>query len=63
MQLGFVVAVIPLSAACPGKSAAGGAGKFDFYCSKGHRLAYHSFNDHVNLVLSEKCLYKFKLMK
>ena len=63
MQLGFVVAVIPLSVAGPGNSAAGGAGNFDFYCSKGRRLAYHLFTDHVNLVLSENFLYKFKLMK
>ena len=63
MQLGFVVAVIPLSAAGPGNSAAGGAGNFDFYCSKGRRLAYHLFTDHVNLVLSENFLYKFKPMK
>ena len=34
MQLGSGGAVIPLPAAGPGKSSAGGSGKFDFTCSK-----------------------------
>ena len=29
------------STAGPGQSHAGGQGKFDFYCSKGCRLAYY----------------------
>ena len=37
MQLGSAGAVIPLLAVGPGKCPAGKPGKFDFYCSKGHR--------------------------
>ena len=37
MQLGSWRAVIPLPAASPGQAHAEGPGKFDFYCSKGHR--------------------------
>ena len=33
-------AVIPLPKASPGQVHAGGPGKIDLYCSKGHRLAY-----------------------
>ena len=40
MQLGFGGVVIPLLAVGPGQSNALGPGKFNFYCSKGHRLAY-----------------------
>ena len=36
-------AVIPLPAAGPGQSHAGGPGKINFDCSKGHRLAYYLF--------------------
>ena len=38
MQLRSGVAVIPLPAAGSGQSHAAGPGKFDFYCSRGHRL-------------------------
>ena len=48
MQLGSERAVISLPASGPGKSPAGGTGKFDFYCSKDRRLAYYSFNFHLN---------------
>ena len=41
MQLGSEGAVIPM------QSNAMGPGKFDFYCSKGHRLAYHLFNFYI----------------
>ena len=37
MQLGSWGAVIPLPAASPGQAHAEAPGKFDFYCSKGHR--------------------------
>ena len=37
MQLGSWGAVIPLPAASPGQAHAVAPGKFDFYCSKGHR--------------------------
>ena len=40
MQLGSGGAVIPLPVASLGQTNAGGPGKFDFYCWKGHRLAY-----------------------
>ena len=43
MQLGSGRAVNPLPTAGPGKSHAGEPGKFDFYYSKGHRLAYYLF--------------------
>ena len=43
MQLGSEGAKIPLPAAGPGQSHAGRPGKFDFYCSKRHRLAYYLF--------------------
>ena len=38
MQLMSGVAVIPLPAPGPGKSPAGGPGKFNFYYSNGQRL-------------------------
>ena len=41
MQLGSGGPVIPLPAVCPGQSHAGGPGKFNFYRSNGHRLAYY----------------------
>ena len=47
MQIASGGAVIPLPAAGPGKIAAGGPGKFDFYCPKGCRLAHHLFTFHV----------------
>ena len=47
MQLGSEGAVIPLPAASTEQSHAGGQRKFDFYCSKGHRLAYYLFVFHV----------------
>ena len=50
MQLGSRVAVIPLPAASPGKSPAGGPGKFVFYCSKGRRLAYYLFTFHIKCI-------------
>ena len=31
----------------PGQNHAGGPGKFDFYCSKGHRLTYYLFIFHI----------------
>ena len=40
MKLGSGGAVIPLPAVGPGQTHGGGPGKFDFYCLKGHRLAY-----------------------
>ena len=43
MQLEFEKANTPLPEADPGQSHAGGPGKFDFYYSKGHRLAYYLF--------------------
>ena len=43
MQLASGGAVILLPAAGPGESHTGGPGKFDFYCSKCHRLAYYLF--------------------
>ena len=43
MQLGSVGAVTPLPAAGPGQNQAGGPGKLDFYCSKGHRLPCYLF--------------------
>ena len=43
MQLGSGGAVIPLPTAGPGQGHAGGPEKIDFYCSKGHRLAYYLF--------------------
>ena len=48
MQLGSGEAVIPLPTAGPGPSHAGGPGKFNFYCSKGHGLAYYLFIFFVN---------------
>ena len=47
MQLGSGGAVIPLPAAGPGKSSAGGSGKFDFTCSKDRWLAYCLFTYHI----------------
>ena len=49
MQLGSEGAVIPLPAASTEQSHAEGQRKFDFYCSKGHRLAYYLFVFHVKL--------------
>ena len=46
MQLVSGGTVIPLPAAGPGQSHAGVPGKLDFYCSKGHRLAYYLFIFH-----------------
>ena len=43
MQLGSLGAVIPFSAASAEQSHAEGPEKFDFYCSKGNRLAYYLF--------------------
>ena len=43
MQLGSGGAVIPLPTAGPAQGHAGGPEKIDFYCSKGHRLAYYLF--------------------
>ena len=43
MQLGSGEASIPLPTVRPGQSHAGGPKKFDFYCSKGHRLTYYLF--------------------
>ena len=62
MQLGSRAALTPLPAAGPGKSPAGEPGKFDLYCSKGHRLAYYLLTFHVKFS-AEKFLYKLKLMK
>ena len=47
MQLEFGGVVIPLPPAGPGQNHAGEPGKFNFYCSKGPRLAYHLFIFHV----------------
>ena len=47
MQLGSGGAVIPLPAEGPRKSPAGGEGKFDFFGSKGRRLAYYLFIFHI----------------
>ena len=47
MQLGSGGAVILLPAADPGKSPAGGPGKFDFYCAKVRRQAYYLFTFHI----------------
>ena len=47
IQLQSGGAVIPLLAVGAGQSASGVQGKFDFYCSNGHRLAYYSFIFHV----------------
>ena len=49
MQLGSGRAVIPLSAEGPRQSHAGKPGKFNFYCSKGHRLAYYLFTFHEKI--------------
>ena len=43
MQVGSEKTKIPLPAVGPGQSHAGEPGKFDFQCSKGHRLAYYLF--------------------
>ena len=43
MQLGSRGGKIHLPTVGPGKSHAGAPGKFDFSCSKGHRLAYYLF--------------------
>ena len=47
MQLRCGGAVIPHLAAGPGKSPAGEPEKFDFYCSKGCRLAYYLIIFHI----------------
>ena len=41
MQLESGGTAIPLPAVGPEHSHAGGQGKFDFYCSKGHKLMYY----------------------
>ena len=43
MQLGCGGAMIPLPTAGSRQSYAGGSGKFNFYCSKVHRLTYYLF--------------------
>ena len=43
MQLRPEEAVILLPTAGPGQSHAGEPGNFDFYCTKGHTLAYYLF--------------------
>ena len=43
MQLGSEEAKIPLPPGSLGQRHAGGSGKFDFYCSKGHRMADYLF--------------------
>ena len=48
MQLGPEGYKVPLPAVIPGQSHAGGPGKFDFNCSKGHRLAYYLFIYYIN---------------
>ena len=62
MQLGSGGAVNPLPTAIPGQDYAGEPEKFDFYCSKDHRLIY-LFLFIKNLVLPEEFLYKFELVK
>ena len=63
MQLGSVGAVIPLPTAGSGESHAEGPGKFDFYCSKGHRKPCYLFIFTWNVVLPDEFLYKLKLLK
>ena len=48
MQLGPEGYKVPLPAVIPGQSHAGGPGKFDFNCSKGHRQAYYLFIYYIN---------------
>ena len=43
MQLGSEEAKIPLPPGSLGQRHAGGSEKFDFYCSKGHRMADYLF--------------------
>ena len=43
MQLGSGRVVIPLPGVGPWQGHVGGPGKFNFYCSKCHRLAYYLF--------------------
>ena len=43
MQLESERAKVPLTAAGLGQSHAGGPGKFDFNCLKGHRVAYYLY--------------------
>ena len=63
MQLRFGGVVIPLPPpASPGHSHAGEPGKFNFYFSKGQRLAYYLFICYVKFT-AEKFLYKFELLK
>ena len=47
MQLRSRGAVIHVTAVSRGQSHTEAPGKFDFYCSKGHRLAYYLFNFYV----------------
>ena len=47
MQPGSGGAVISLPTAGPGKSPAGGPGKFYFYSSEGLRLAYYLCTFHL----------------
>ena len=43
MQAGPEGDIVPLPATVPGQSHAVGPGKYDFNCSKNHRLAYYLF--------------------
>ena len=43
MQAGSKGDTVPLPATVPGQSHAVGPGKYDFNCSKNHRLAYYLF--------------------
>ena len=47
MQLGSGRAVVAFPTADTEQSPAGGPGKFEFYCSKGHKLAYYLFIFHA----------------
>ena len=47
MQLESEGAKVPLTAAGPAQSHAGGLGKFDFNCAKGYRLAYYLSIFHI----------------
>ena len=56
MQLGSGVAVILHPTGGPGQRHAGGPGKFDFYCSRGHRLAYYPFLRKIWCCLRNFCI-------
>ena len=62
MQLGSEGAKILLPVAGPGQSHVGRPGKINFYCSKGHRLAYYLFIFYIKFS-AEEFLYKFELVK